>query len=757
MRLHNTLLLSVAVAALSAAASAAGAQTQTAPSTDAAHASSATTDLADVVVTARRRAENLETVPVSVTAYSQSDLDQRHIVTQVDLANNTPSLIAIQSGYPGEFGGFVVRGQGPSFSGTSGTVTYFAEAPNPYLGIDGRPGSYYDLASIQVLKGPQGTLFGKNATGGNVLFEPQRPTNHYEGYVQGELGNYNDRKAEGAINLPIVSDKVLLRIAGTVEQRDGYTKDVGPYFKGKDYDNVDNYGFRVGLLVRPIAGLESYTVVRYAQSTTNGPGTVPTAIDSTRADLDAVFPTREADFLAQKARGIRNVSYNLNQEDRSYDSQILNSTSYKLTPDLTLKNIISLQRDYISYTYDYDGSALPLAGQSSPAVPTEDFKYFTEELQVQGQALHDRLKYSVGFFTDDLSLARPSVLYAQTYPTTYFLGFDIFASETAHNRSNAGFIQGTYDFADLGSWLKGFTVSAGYRYTEDNISSSTIIFAPPANSGSGKFHYGSYTFDVDYKITPTTMVYASVRDAHRAGGFNSDLPPGSAFASYPPEEVRAEELGVKSTWSLFGIKGRTNLDYFFGDYDNIQRQVIGNFNGVLTQVVESAAQGKINGLELEQILRPLPGLELNFNYAHTTSAYTKVLPIAQGILEGAPFPYLPKNKLALTASYLLPTPATFGDILVSGTVTYQSRQSIAQSNQTFYPYLPGYGQLNLRLDWRHPFGRPFDLAFYGTNVTNQDNVIGEFDGMAAGYGFETRTYAPPRMYGVQLKYSFGGR
>jgi len=425
---------------------------------------------------------------------------------------------------------------GPSFSGTSGTVTYFAEAPNPYLGIDGRAGSYYDLASIQVLKGPQGTLFGKNATGGNVLFEPARPTNYYEGYLQGELGDYNDRQLEGAVNLPIVSDKVMLRIAGSYEKRDGYTKDVGPYFPGKDYDNLDNYGFRIGLLLKPIEGLESYTVIRYAQSTTNGPGTVPTAIDTTRADLDAVFPTRESDFLAQQARGIREVSYNLNEQDRSYDDQILNSTSYKISPNLTIKNIASIQRDYISYTYDYDGTALPLAGQSSPAVPTESFRYFTEEIQLQGQALRDKLKYSVGYFTDDLSLPRPAVIYAQTYPLSAILGGDIFASEKIHNHSNAAFVQGTYDFSDLHPLLKGLTVSAGYRYTADDIASSAIIFAPPANGGSARFHYGSYTFDIDYKVTPTTMVYASIRDAHRAGGFNSDIPAGSAGASYPPEK-----------------------------------------------------------------------------------------------------------------------------------------------------------------------------------------------------------------------------
>jgi iron complex outermembrane receptor protein len=92
-------------------------------------------------------------------------------------------------------------------------VNYFAEVPNS-VNVDGRVGTYFDLANVQVLAGPQGTLFGKNATGGNILFEPVKPKNEFGGYVRAEYGNYNDRRIEGAINVPIVSDKVLLRLAG---------------------------------------------------------------------------------------------------------------------------------------------------------------------------------------------------------------------------------------------------------------------------------------------------------------------------------------------------------------------------------------------------------------------------------------------------------------------------------------------------------------------------------------------------------------
>ncbi|HWD66563.1 MAG TPA: TonB-dependent receptor plug domain-containing protein, partial [Caulobacteraceae bacterium] len=169
--------------------------------------------LSEVVVTARRRAENLQKVPVAVTTFSSEKIQEKGITDRTGLADFTPSMITITGGYPSEFAYFALRGQGPAFGSVPGVVPYFAEVANP-VGIDGRVGAYFDLANVQVLAGPQGTLFGKNATGGNILFEPQRPTNVFGGYVQGEYGNYNDRRGEGAINIPIVKDKVLFRLAG---------------------------------------------------------------------------------------------------------------------------------------------------------------------------------------------------------------------------------------------------------------------------------------------------------------------------------------------------------------------------------------------------------------------------------------------------------------------------------------------------------------------------------------------------------------
>ena len=716
------------------------------------------TTLDTVVVTARRRAENLQTVPVAVTAFSGREIAERQINNQVDLANNTPSLVAIATGFPKELGGFVIRGQGPAFNGTSGTLPYFAEAPDSPLPVDGRRGTFYDLANIQILKGPQGTLFGKNATGGVLLFEPQRPTDTFGGYVQGQFGNLNDRQGEGAINIPIVPGKVLLRIAGAAEQRDGYTKDVGPYFAGKRYDDVDYRSARVSLILRPTEWLENYTVFRYLQSNNNGPGTVPYYSDPTRVDINAFFPNRPQLFQQQQDRGVRDVSYNLDQSVRAYFSETVNTTTVKLPWDLTLKNIVSYTRNYDSYTYDYDASPLPLSGQTSTGFPTTETKYFTEELQLQGKALENRLQFVGGLFTDAGWNDRPSMLYAQAFPVTTVLGFDIPAYAKTSIRSRAAFVQGTYDFGGLSSRLEGLSVTAGYRYTHEYNSSYAVIFAPPATQGSGQFHYGSYTVDVDYKINKNTLVYATFRDAFKSGGVNAFLPTSSPFFSYVPEELADKEFGVKSDFSIFGMKARTDLDVFFGDYSNIQRTVPTVVTaGVLAQVVRTAAEGSVNGVEFEGRLIPLRGLEFDVNYAYTDSNYGDVDPTATALLAGAQFPYTPANKYSLAVRYSLPWLHRYGDLTASGIYTHQSSSSIAQSNQTVFPTFPGFGVLNLRLDMDHIMGTPLGASLFLANALDKTYVVGQFDSVLGGNGFVTRTYGEPQTFGIQLRYAFGGR
>src|SRR3984957_20569101 len=713
--------------------------------------------LEEIVVTARRQAEPAQSVPESITAYTAQDVKTHNITDQLSLANTTPSMVSISSGQPPETGGFAIRGQGPAFGATPGTIGYFSDVPNGLLTFDGRPGTYYDLASVQVLKGPQGTLFGKNATGGNVLFEPQRPTDQFGGYVQAQAGNYNDHEFEGALNLPIYEDKVMFRVSGAYARRDGYTRDVCPLYPGKEYDNLGYESFRAELLLRPVDALENYTIYRYYHSSDNGPGTSLIAFNPNAGlpPVTAFFPQVPTYLSQQLARGPREVAYNIDQYDTSNYNQLFNTTSFTYSDSFKIKNMISYSKAEFSYGYDYDATPAPIAVQTSPGTQTEAETYYTEELQLQGRAFNDGLRYVVGGFLDRQWPTELSIGQFDYFPLSVFLGQPLPVEQYEGTKSRAAFAQGTYDLGKLSSAVEGLSVTAGYRYTHDELYQGSQILMPPFVTGSGAWNYGSYTFGVDYKITPTVLTYITARSAFKAGGVNSELPAGSAYATFQPEKLKDVEVGLKAEFHLNEMAARTNIDIFRGDYTNIQRTTPVDSNGILVNLTNNAAKGLIEGVEWEGTLLPTPSVELSTLYAYTESKYTEVTTAqAAVILQGAPFPYVSKNKGSFSARYRLPSPDSVGDLGIMGIYTYQSPQSIAQTNQTVYPYMPGYSLVNARLDGRGGFQSSVDVSAFVTNLTNKTYPIGQFDAYGT-FGFVTRTYGPPRMYGVQVKYSFG--
>ena len=269
-RISLVLCATAALVGLTAGAGHARAQT------DQPAASTGKSDLEEIVVTARRKEERVQSVPLAITAFSQADIEKQHIQDVQDLARTVPSLAVSNS----QSDANAPYSSQTRLRGLAGSVVYFADVP---LGsVDYQAGTglthglsagfYYDLDNLEVLKGPQGTLFGKNSIGGLISIEPKKPTDKFEGYAQATFGNYNDRQFEGAVNIPIVQDKLLVRIAGQSQQRDGYTKD---FFTGKDYDNRDYYSWRVGVTLRPTDDLENYFIYDGYYQDSNGSSAIP--------------------------------------------------------------------------------------------------------------------------------------------------------------------------------------------------------------------------------------------------------------------------------------------------------------------------------------------------------------------------------------------------------------------------------------------------------------------------------------------------
>lgn len=213
----------------------------------------------DIIVTARRRVETLQTVPVAATAVTSTMLEAKGIDDIQELSMTSPSLTAT-SVFSSTNANFSLRGFAPdnnNYGGEPVVINYFADIPQ----IRAPLSQFYDLESVQILRGPQGTLFGRASNGGAILLTPVQPGNELSGHVRTQFGNFNNRELEAAITLPIIDDRLSVRLAGSIVRRDGYTEVLNnPGFK---MDNNRSEAFRISVSARPFEGLTNDLVFDY--------------------------------------------------------------------------------------------------------------------------------------------------------------------------------------------------------------------------------------------------------------------------------------------------------------------------------------------------------------------------------------------------------------------------------------------------------------------------------------------------------------
>jgi iron complex outermembrane receptor protein len=245
--------------------SATSAIAQVAPATSAEEASTA---IDDIVVTARRRAESQQTVPVAITAINAEMLREKQILTPYDLTASTPGIAATTGSSSRNDVLYFVRGQGATFGSSPSVVTYFADVPQQTNSPTGGSNiTFYDLESIQVLKGPQGTLFGRSTTAGAVLLTPRKPGNDFDGFVEISLGNYAAKDFTAALNVPIIEDRLAVRVAGNYSYHRGYAKSLTT---GQDLDDRNRSSFRISLLAKPTDWLTNTLIFSEVNIDENG-------------------------------------------------------------------------------------------------------------------------------------------------------------------------------------------------------------------------------------------------------------------------------------------------------------------------------------------------------------------------------------------------------------------------------------------------------------------------------------------------------
>ena len=762
--LYSTFLAGSALFALSTAAEA-----QTAEGASAA-------SITDIIVTARRSAERLQDVPISITVYNQEQLTKRNIAVATDLATYTPSL-SVNQRYGPEKSSFSIRGFNPA-NNTAPTVgVYFAEV----VGVRAQggttsgntvgAGAFTDLANVQVLKGPQGTLFGRNTTGGAILITPQKPTNDFGGYAEGTYGNYNQVRLTGALNVPL-SDTFRVRVSGERNTRDGYMKNhagVG----ASDFNDIDYWYGRLSIVGDLTPNLENYAVFHYSRSTTNGYAShINTCTAGSAGAACAVQLAR------QQARGDGpyDVENNLlNPYEHLTQWQIINTTTWHASDTLTVKNIMSygefrerLNLAYLSTNFATSGGTPYVLYDTDGAGPhtySAVESTATEEFQLQGKSTDDKFNFVLGGylefsrplgFSTNISANFLNCISAENLNCTNPLGFGSFSqNRTKMNFDNHGIYgQGTYKFSNK------LSLTAGARWTFDKIvgtgqptrfslstapgsyidprtgvsilrtCSDTVTY--PNSTGTGgkivtspaecttvrvnKSDKPTWVIDLDYKPIPDLMLYGKYARGYRQGGINFN---SIGFETWKPESMDTFEAGAKFSFNA-GVKGYFNIAGFYNKLSDLQvlAQLIPTPAAVLQGVtgasaILNAGKARSYGVELDSSLLFFDRLRVSVGYTYLN---TKIIEI---------------DSPATLAAKLVGTPFQSANPQVfkgTGFLDTPKHKLSVDANYTL-PLNPDMGTLSVGATWTYTsqlvtnYSDPQYVNGFPVGVTPSNNLV----------------------------------
>ncbi len=556
----------------------------------------------EIVVTARRREESLQRTPVSVAALTSDALQERAITSEDDLQISSPGLTVRSSQNSNQLN-YVIRGQSlDAFSNTvPGVLPYFNEVPLA-AGIAGSS-AFYDLESIQVLKGPQGTLFGRNSTGGAVLFTTARLKDEFGGYLLARGGNYRSIHAEGAVNVPLADGDFIVRLAGVHQYRKGFQENQNascrqpsPLFglpqdpplssQRSDRDctigTVDRTGGRLSVFARPAPGVENTFVADYLESggsSTTGvlynllpSGLVPgiAFTDVSSPDNYALGAAAGAAYAAatpnlpdgglpaflelQRERGPYKPDIDgLNLYD-SKSLLISNTTLVDVGVDTQAKLVLGYVDTDTTTFSDIDGTPFGIdnngffteTADGEPLGRIDRAKSFSAELQLLGKTAGGNLDYVVGgFFSKD------KIYNLTTSDLFDFPGLRAIQVSEYIKRSTtyAVFGQGTYDLSDA-TGAEGLSFTAGARYTDETVRlrhqprDFNVLAPEPGfdfrqNEG---FSSVSWTLGLNYQATPDTLVYLAQRRSYRHGGLNGLVKPFPVLTEDGGTVYRTEAL-----------------------------------------------------------------------------------------------------------------------------------------------------------------------------------------------------------------------
>ena len=725
--------------------------------------------LEEVVVTARKREENLQDVGAAVIAVSAQELARRFDKDLQDFANAAPNVIIddLQQG-PGSPAAISIRGIGTTdveknFDPTAGVVV-----DGVFIGVNsGAMVKALDLQSVEILRGPQGTLFGRNSIAGVINIIRQKPGSELGGKLRAGYGDYDDMQLEGYINIP-VSDQLSFKLAGALHNRDGYFYN---RTLGKDTGEQDFSSISPSILWRPTEDLEFY--YRYDRNEQDQDSN--TVLNFAQPDqLFCFYYGQCAPSLTTPQSGDRYVVLQDEPGDNAFfdsDMHIFNAR-WDAAPGYRLDYLFGYFTTEEAVTQDWDGTPLTLYHTDRPAT----YAQRSHELRLT-HVTDSPLSYTLGAYywksnyrIDLLSFIGfgdaigfwtcPPPAPGQPHTPCFVLSVPQTVAQ--HTESYAGFFEGDYRFSD--AW----TLTLGGRYTHDKKDSGLIDPQMPQLATKGSLSnpfeesWSEFTpkASLRYRYSPDLMVFGLYSKGFRAGGFSGR--PNSyeaASAPYNPETVDNFEVGIKSEW--FDDRLRLNASVYYMEYkDKQEEQSVPATQGTGQQtIVFNASTAEIKGLEVDLLMVPATGWTLAFTLGLLDSEYTEftelndTTPDPNDVVD---ISYLKLRRAPeVTATF---TPAYEWPMLGGQMSVQASWHYIDELELTFYNSPQGHNPaqyiVNASINHQH---NNTTISLWGLNLTEEDSWSQAYDVATSRTFAGLWTYTttrPPRTYGLQITQSF---
>ena len=737
----------------------------------------------EIVVTAQKREENLQDTPIAITVFTEESLEGRMINDISKLADFTPNVIFDTttpiSGLSNGAAVFI-RGVGQLDFGLTtdpGVGTYIdgvysSRAVGGVLDV-------VDIERIEILRGSQGTLFGRNTIGGAINITTKRPAETFGGMVEATFGEFERTDFKGSVDIPI-AEKFLTKFAFSSKNRNGFVDRISV---GDRLGNEDRQSARGSFLLQATDDIELYATLDYTNideqsagsvmvGITEFPGAPPLLAPSSTWAYNQVFVPANPGTVPYTPE-----QFLLDGNDRTLatgptgtDLESFGATltfSWSL-PWFEFKSISSYRDTEGEFYRDPDNSSIQITETSNPNYNHEQF---SQELQVTGALFNDRLQYVLGAYyfeedgTDDVfvpiygALPTPAGLLALPLYINNFVLVD--------NSSKAVFGQGTFDLTDQ------VAVTFGLRYTEDdksfgyrqyispdpggNIAVLALLGPPvtvPGPAGdivfwdevSDEFTELNIRAGIEYQFNDDTLLYFTYADGYKSGGFNFRyVVPRAGPLAFAPETLESYEVGVK--WQGLDDRLRLNAAGFISEYSDVQIQLFETGGGPLTQ---NAGVADIIGVEVEVTAVPHERLLLNAGFGYIDAEYDELnLPttnVAQAINLDTKLPNTPETTVNISADYT--HPLAWGSLIVRGDYRYTDDLYNDAQNSPFL-YQDGYHTFNASLTFTTG---NWDFSVFGTNLTDKRFITSGDSNF--GLGFHEANYNRPREFGGLIRYRF---